>query len=234
MRPQCLPKRFAFVNNYDDKPKRRLFEVLKSQGMQPNQQVTFLSDGADTVRDLQLYLNPNAEHLLDWFHITMRLTVMRQMAKGLGPSGFDLRDLVLKELERIKWFLWHGNVFRALQTLSELILDLDADEPTAKVDKLFKKLEEFETYIGNNAGLIVNYGERWRYGETITTAFVESTINQVVSKRMVKKQQMRWSQQGAHLLLQIRTRVLNDELRETFHRWYPTFSKEEVPLKEAA
>jgi hypothetical protein len=227
-------KRFAFVNNYDDKPKRRLFEVLKSQGMQPNQQVTFLSDGADTVRDLQLYLNPNAEHLLDWFHITMRLTVMRQMAKGLGPSGFDLRDLVLKELERIKWFLWHGNVFRALQTLSELILDLDADEPTAKVDKLFKKLEEFETYIGNNAGLIVNYGERWRYGETITTAFVESTINQVVSKRMVKKQQMRWSQQGAHLLLQIRTRVLNDELRETFHRWYPTFSKEEVPLKEAA
>jgi hypothetical protein len=51
---------------------------------------------------------------------------------------------------------------------------------------------------------------------------------------MVKKQQMRWSQQGAHLLLQIRTRVLNDELRETFHRWYPTFSKEKVPLKKAA
>jgi hypothetical protein len=42
--------------------------------------------------------------------------------------------------------------------------------------------------------------------------------NQVVSKRMVKKQQMRWSQQGAHLLLQIRTRVLNDELREIFDR----------------
>jgi hypothetical protein len=159
---------------------------------------------------------------------------MRQMAKGLGPSGFDLRDFALKELERIKWFLWHGNVFRALRTVAKLILDLDTDEPTAKVDKLFKKLEEFETYIGNNAGFIVNYGERWRYGETITTAFVESTINQVVSKRMVKKQQMRWSQQGAHLLLQIRTRVLNDELRETFHRWYPTFSKEEVPLKEAA
>ena len=77
-------KRFAFVNNYDEKPKRRVFEVLKSQGMQSNQQVTFLSDGGDTVRDLQLYLNPNAEHLLDWFHITMRITVMRQMTKRLG------------------------------------------------------------------------------------------------------------------------------------------------------
>jgi hypothetical protein len=30
-----------------------------------NQQITFLSDGGDTVRDLQLYLNPQAEHILD-------------------------------------------------------------------------------------------------------------------------------------------------------------------------
>jgi GNAT superfamily N-acetyltransferase len=27
----------------------------------------------------------------------------------------------------------------------------------------------------------------------------------------------------AHLLLQIRTRVLNDELAEDFRRWYPAF-----------
>ena len=65
-------KCFAFVQTYDQHPKRRLFEVLQSQGHQLNQQVTFLSDGGDTVRDLQLYLNPQAEHLLDWFHVTMR------------------------------------------------------------------------------------------------------------------------------------------------------------------
>jgi hypothetical protein len=41
-----------------NKPKRRLFEMLKSQGMQMNQAVTFLLDGGDTVRDLQMYLNP--------------------------------------------------------------------------------------------------------------------------------------------------------------------------------
>jgi hypothetical protein len=51
------------------KPKRRLFEMLQSQGHQLNQQITFLSDGGDTVRDLQLYLSPEAEHLLDWFHL---------------------------------------------------------------------------------------------------------------------------------------------------------------------
>jgi hypothetical protein len=45
-------KRFGFVQTLDTKSKRRLFEVLKSQGMQLNQQITFLSDGSDTVRAL--------------------------------------------------------------------------------------------------------------------------------------------------------------------------------------
>jgi len=45
-------KCFGFVQTYDTKPKRRLFEVLKSQGMQMNQQVTFLTDGGEDVRDL--------------------------------------------------------------------------------------------------------------------------------------------------------------------------------------
>jgi len=46
----------------------------------------------------------------------------------------------------------------------------------------------------------------------------------VISKRMVKKQQMRWSPRGAHLLLQIRTRVLNDTLADDYRRWYPDFT----------
>ena len=40
---------------------------------------------------------------------------------------------------------------------------------------------------------------------------------------MVKKQQMRWTPKGAHLLLQVRTRVLNDDLATSFQRWYPAF-----------
>ena len=67
-------------------------------------------------------------------------------------------------------------------------------------------------------------GKRYRAGEAISSAFVESAVNQVVSKRMVKKQQMRWTPRGAHLLLQVRTRVLNDELAADFHRWFPGFT----------
>jgi lysophospholipase L1-like esterase len=52
---------------------------------------------------------------------------------------------------------------------------------------------------------------------------VESTINQVVSRRFVKKQQMQWTLKGAHLLLQMRTKVLNNELEDVFRRWFPRF-----------
>lgn len=69
--------------------------------------------------------------------------------------------------------------------------------------------------------MIPNYGEMYCYGESISTSFVESTINEVIAKRMVKKQQMQWSQQGAHYLIQTRTAVLNDDLKTQFEHWYP-------------
>jgi hypothetical protein len=31
----------------------------------------------------------------------------------------------------------------------------------------------------------------------------------------------RWTPRGAHLLLQIRVQVINDDLPERFERWYP-------------
>ena len=60
-------------------------------------------------------------------------------------------------------------------------------------------------------------------GGPISTAFVDSTINEVVGRRFVKRQQMHWSLRGAHLLLQTRTKVLNNELDQVFTRWYPGF-----------
>ena len=188
-----------------------------------NQAVTFLSDGGDVVRNLQLYMSPQAEHILDWFHVTMKITVMKQMAKGLS-SKKELENLE-DNFESLKWYLWHGNVFRALQVLDDIELDLDVYDKEMsgenKITKLLKAVGEFYTYISNNRNFIPNYGDRYHYGETISTAFVESTVNEVVSKRMEKKQQMRWTKKGAHLLLQVRTKTLNNELRDTFQNWYP-------------
>jgi hypothetical protein len=95
----------------------------------------------------------------------------------------------------------------------------------------YKRHEEFGTYINNNAEGIVNYGERYRCGERISTGFVESTINQVIAKRFVKKQQMRWRPRGAHRLLQVRVHALaalrspSTPIRERS----PLASNEDVP-----
>ena len=46
-------------------------------------------------------------------------------------------------------------------------------------------------------------------------------VNTVVGKRFAKRQQMRWSKRGAHLMLQTRTRVLDGTLRSKFEQWHP-------------
>jgi hypothetical protein len=66
-----------------------------------------------------------------------------------------------------------------------------------------------------NLTSIPNYADRHRHGEPIATGFVESAVNQVVSKRLVKEQ-MRWTPTGAYHLVQVRTRVLNQQLRGDF------------------
>ena len=49
------PCYLGLVRGYDQKPKRRLFELLKRQGLQANQGVTFLTDGGEEVRADRTY-----------------------------------------------------------------------------------------------------------------------------------------------------------------------------------
>ena len=111
------PKCFGFVQTYDQKPRQRVWEVMKSQGMQENQQVVFMSDGGEDVRQVQEYLHPNGEHLLDWFHITMRLTVLQQQVKALQADRPDEGSASSKQIVSIKHLLWHGNVDEALDRI---------------------------------------------------------------------------------------------------------------------
>lgn len=216
-------KRFGFVSTYDDRPKSRLNTMLQKQGLQMNQDITFLSDGGDTVRDIQTFISPRSEHLLDWFHITMKITVMKQMVKGLSESEQDK----LEKLESIKWNIWHGNVDKTLSHIESFCEDIDTEklDKESKKYKLYKWADEFYNYIESNRNFIPNYADRYRYGDIISTSFVESTVNEVISKRMVKKQQMRWTKKGAHNMIQVRISTLNNELRDTFCDWYPSMKE---------
>ena len=221
--PTDRPSRYlGLVQSHDTKPKRRLHEVLKEQGWQENQPVTFMTDGGDTVINIARHMAPASEHILDWFHITMRLTVMQQYVKGLAHHNEEDAEKLARLLRQIKGFLWNGNLHEGQLVIEDLVMDLDETETDySSIKALRKTAAEFETYIANNKDMIPNYAERRRYGERVSTGFVESTVNTVVGKRFGKRQQMRWSKHGAHLMLQTRARTLDGTLRAKFEQWYP-------------
>ena len=172
--------------------------------------------------------------MLDWFHITMRLTVLEQYARGVAHHDEAAGTRILESLESIKWLLWHGNHFRAAKR-SEFFEDdvdgLEVDYP--HLSKFLRAAHEFAVYIAANTASLINYGERFRAGERISSCLAESTVNAVISKRFAKRQQMQWTKRGAHLLLQTRTRALDGTLRPLFEQWYPGLANDNTGASQA-
>jgi F0F1-type ATP synthase membrane subunit a len=67
------------------------------------------------------------------------------------------------------------------------------------------------------------YGKRYRAGQRISTGFVESAVNEIVAKRMVKKQQMRWNRHTVQSFLEVRIQVLNGTSENAFRQWHQVF-----------
>ena len=127
----------------------------------------------------------------------------------------------------MKWHLWNGNVDQALRLVDGLKTMLDGEQISPERQKLLRTIREFGNYIASNQVYIPDYGDRHRNGERISSAFAESAVNQHVSRRMVKQQQMHWTERGAQ--------VMNGDLRDTFRRWYPGMkASSEDPLRRVA
>ena len=52
---------------------------------------------------------------------------------------------------------------------------------------------------------------------------MESAVNEIIAKRMNKRQQMRWSRATVQPFLDVRTAVLNDTLDDAFRYRHPGF-----------
>ncbi len=133
--PPRPAKCFAFVQAHDDRPRRRLLDVLAAQGYAPNQKLVLMSDGGESVRQLVAQIGPETEHVLDWFHVTMRLTVLRQMTRGACPTDVGWTEQRLRDLERLKWLLWHGHARQAVDAAQELADDAWSREEDAKEEE---------------------------------------------------------------------------------------------------
>ncbi|MER8474166.1 hypothetical protein NKH23_33440 [Mesorhizobium sp. M1328] len=139
----------------------------------------------------------------------------------------------------MKWRLWHGRVGRAIRDLEQILVKLKEGE--FSIARLHSLAEQLLTYVRSNRGAIVNYGRRYRAGLRVATTLAESAVNSVIGKRMVKKQQMRWSLHGAHMLMQVRAAEINGELRNQLRAPFrqpelnvPQIFKPKPPLLRAA
>jgi hypothetical protein len=69
-------------------------------------------------------VSPESEHVLDWFHITMRVTVLEQYARGVAHHDEASGQRLLDSLESIKWLLWHGNQYRSREEIHCLFMSI--------------------------------------------------------------------------------------------------------------
>jgi hypothetical protein len=157
-------------------------------------------------------------HILDWFHLSMRVHHVEQVMEGLcalKPPLLVPLDQAWIDVERLRHLLWNGHHEKGCEALGRIaswakdasVLNEPAME--AGTRRLVARCTELRAYIETNKGALIDYGQRHRAGKPISTSRAEGTVNQLVSARMNKRQQMRWSPKGAHRVLQVRAAVLD-------------------------
>src|SRR3954451_9788109 len=157
----------------------------------------------------------------------MRFEHALRAARGLsaGTAGTHVADEAVRGLERAKWRLWHGRGPGCRRKLAALCRWTQSKQVrnAASIGRLQRHVSELLSYLERNEGALVHYAARRRCGEPISTAFVESAVNEIVAKRMNKKQQMRWNRATVQPFLDVRTAVLNSKLEDAFRQRYPGF-----------
>src|SRR5258708_11302698 len=93
----------------------------------------------------------------------------------------------------MKWMLWNDGVEMAECGMSRVRIGLfqhalaHAEANSERFESIEAKLDELRSYLYANRESVRGYAEAYRNGERISTAHVESTVNQLINWRMCKK-----------------------------------------------
>jgi hypothetical protein len=219
--------RFAFTRTGPTATTEAFRAALAATGVDANTPATVLGDGDAGLWRLQRAVLPGATPVLDWWHAAVRFEHALQAARGLGSgtANASLVDAAVRGLERAKWRLWHGRwpgCWRRLAALSRWMQRRPMRD-VAGGDKIRQHISELLGYLERNEAALVHYAARRRRGEPIATSFVESAVEEIISWRMAKAQQMRWSRATVQPFLDVRIAVLNDTLEDAFRRRHHGF-----------
>jgi hypothetical protein len=139
-----------------------------------------------------------------------------------GGSVFELYDRVAY----LRAYVWTGRTEKVSESINTMLELLDRVKILSPDDAEAARIVaghvlELSAYLQANANAVVDY-QAWRgNGRRISTSGVEATVNRLIGRRLGEDQHMCWTKRGAHLLLQVRCALLNEELLPVFQRWYP-------------
>jgi hypothetical protein len=215
-------RRFALVRSVAEQPHGLLRAALREQGWRERKPVTAISDGDPALPALvRSATGGPVEHILDWFHLSMRVRHAELALLGLyalKPTHRGPLEHAQGDGERLRHLLWNGYHEEACEALGRIASGaedaarLNGTAVEAKAGRLVARCTELRAYIENNDGALIDYGQRYRAGKPISTSRAEGTVNHLVNARMNKRRQMRWSPRGAHRVLQVRAAVLDGRL----------------------
>ena len=112
-----------------------------------------------------------------------------------------------RRVARLRSDLWRGRSWQALLQFAWLRGDIErwgAKHPgrcAESVRRAKQVIKEFRYYVCGNRRSLPDFAKQRAAGHRTSTAHVESVMNHLVNHRLSKKQQMRWSPEGAHYLL---------------------------------
>lgn len=182
--------------------KSQTLRAAKLQGMSKNTKITALCDGASNCWSVIDSLESESSHIdriLDWFHIAMKFK-----NTGLGDAALN------KKLDSAKWHLWHGDAEKCIDKLTSLREEVDGDvKQSNKVDKL-------KDYIENNRSFITHYSDRKNNNLIFTSNMAEATVESLINQRCKSKQHMRWSREGLHSILVVRSAINSDQWEDNW------------------
>jgi hypothetical protein len=202
--------------------------ILEDQGCNSNSMVAVLADGADGLGGIVRRVIPQTPRtILDWFHIGMRVRHIEQMGSSMMELFPDVE--ALGKIPRLRYKMWNGQWRGALHRMRDCYLGTSLVATTVttfnaeRVKRFRQHLIDLRDYLISNQRNLTNYGKARRDGLRISSAPAESGMNHLINQRMAKRQPMRWSAYGAHLLLQVRCAVLDHRLEGLFREWFPRF-----------
>jgi hypothetical protein len=235
---------FAAVAKSDTDIADLIRRNLEAVGRTSATTVTAFTDGCSGLSPILADAGITKPPVADWFHIAMRLQHAKLAASGLStdePGRIAAKAAIIQEVERLRWRIWNGKAKDAQLTFERIrkVMHVFRGERGHRTKgvasrKLWRALHEVDNYLRGQSARLVNYAERYRAGQRVGTSVTEGTANFLVNRRMNKSQQMRWSQRGADLLLQVRCAVYNGVFGSGFGQLFGPLGHSRTELAVAA